>query len=451
MARECMNFSIIIPLSKTKHFAFTIPFLQYFGTSVSSKVFFISHSNTQLVGCERSDGIHYNFPQNHPPGFLPSAVLTHETGRSHRGSGELSPSYTGFGSNAADLDVPFPQAKRNLPGPPQPPATAGFPGPYGNKFPPASSFGAPGSKLPPGLEQPPLESYRTGPWSTSNNQPPTSNVPRQRSFGILQQGDPLALDWHANEKVESPVLPTPPDLGTTTLPSGHGKKEGKFRSNLNISGSPPKANPYNNHRKARKTGEVDDLYYYLEYDRRSSPQLDPNRTLPDLETTLEADEQDRIFQRLNDLLSLGMFTFFAKHQFPIPIDPGKRRVRKPSDREWHEWLELAIALCEKRMIPKTLLHNERIKEFVTILQNSGEIRHVVAHPSRPLKSDMGVFQLVSAGIHVAQIIKDWDGMEEMLKIKENTENIIAKRRRRRESIKKHVRFLEQYAESEGLD
>lgn len=378
---------------------------------------------------------------------------------SHRNSSDLSAGYTGFGSNAADLDIPYqPPAQRNVnPGIPQTPTGLAFPGPYGNAFATgAPSYGAPGSKIPPapGLDVG-MDPYRsTGNWSSStqHQQHQQQQPPRQRSFGLLKQTDPLALDWTKTEKIESPVLPAPPDLGSTNAgPSHGGRKEGKSRPNISITGSPPKTNPYNNHRKARKTGEVDDLYYYLDYDKRASPRSDPNRLTPELETTLEADEQDRIFQRLNDLLSFGMFNFFAKHQFPIPIDPGKRRVRKPSDREWHEWLELAIALCEKRMIPKTLLHNERIKEFVTILQNSGEIRHVVAHPSRPLKSDMGVFQLVSAGIHVAQIIRDWEGMEEMLKIKVDTENIIAKRRRRRESIKKHVRFLEQYAESEGLD
>ncbi|KAK6497901.1 hypothetical protein TWF481_012299 [Arthrobotrys musiformis] len=367
--------------------------------------------------------------QSHPQQQTPSARASDQrynyNQRVHRSSGDLSASYTGFGSNAADLEIPYPQQKQNVGAAPQQPNS--FFGPYGNTFvPQPRPLGASGpvAKLPitnaPVVDPLPTDPYRAG-------------------------------SWNAPEKLGSPVLPTPPDLGKPNPPV-HGKsKEGRSRATINITGSPPKTNPYNNHRKARKTGEVDDLYYYLDYDRRTSPQADPNRTLPDLETTLEADDQDHIFQKLNDLLSHGMFNFFAKHQFPIPIDPGKRRIRKPSDREWHEWLELAIALCEKRMIPKTLLHNERIKEFVTILQNSGEIRHVVAHPSRPLKSDMGVFQLISAGIHVAQIIKDWDGMEEMLKIKENTENIIAKRRRRRESIKKHVRFLEQYAESEGLD
>ncbi|RVD83595.1 uncharacterized protein DFL_007978 [Arthrobotrys flagrans] len=367
-----------------------------------------SHHQQQMPSARTSDQRYNNYNQ-----------------RVHRNSGDLSASYTGFGSNAADLEIPYPQQKQTVGTAPQQPNS--FFGPYGTTFapgPPSRSLGAsaPVAKLPsaPVVDPQPTDPYRTG-------------------------------TWNATEKFGSPVLPTPPDVGKQN-PQAHGKsKEGRPRANINITGSPPKTNPYNNHRKARKTGEVDDLYYYLDYDRRASPQADPNKTLPDLETTLEADDQDQIFQKLNDLLSHGMFNFFAKHQFPIPIDPGKRRIRKPSDREWHEWLELAIALCEKRMIPKTLLHNERIKEFVTILQNSGEIRHVVAHPSRPLKSDMGVFQLISAGIHVAQIIKDWDGMEEMLKIKENTENIIAKRRRRRESIKKHVRFLEQYAESEGLD
>ncbi|KAK6334608.1 hypothetical protein TWF718_010064 [Orbilia javanica] len=345
--------------------------------------------------------------------------------RVHRNSGDLSASYTGFGSNAADLEIPYPQQKQVIGAPTQ--QANGFFGPYGNTF-------------APGPAPRPLEASR------SVAKLPSAPVIDSQPTDLYRTGT-----WNAPEKLGSPVLPTPPDASKSN-PPGHGKsREGRSRANISITGSPPKTNPYNNHRKARKTGEVDDLYYYLDYDRRTSPQTDPNRMLPDLETTLEADDQDQIFQKLNDLLSHGMFNFFAKHQFPIPIDPGKRRIRKPSDREWHEWLELAIALCEKRMIPKTLLHNERIKEFVTILQNSGEIRHVVAHPSRPLKSDMGVFQLISAGIHVAQIIKDWDGMEEMLKIKENTENIIAKRRRRRESIKKHVRFLEQYAESEGLD
>ncbi|KAF3934053.1 hypothetical protein ABW19_dt0203848 [Dactylella cylindrospora] len=387
---------------------------------------------------------------------LPVPRTDQRHGYGQRVSGDLSASYTGFGANAADLEIPLTQQQRlnSTSGIPPAPTGATFPGQYVGSFAQSAAvFGAPGAKIPPapGLDPPTMDPYRPGPWQPGSNQASTT-VPRQRSFGLLPQSDPLALEWTTNEKLDSPVLPTPPDLGAASLPPAtHGKKEGKSRTNFNISSSPPKTNPYNNHRKARKTGEVDDLYYYLDYDRRSTPQSDPNRAIPELETTLEADEQDRVFQKLNDLLSHGMFNFFARHQFPIPIDPGKRRVRKPSDREWHEWLELAIALCEKRMIPKTLLHNERIKEFVTILQNSGEIRHVVAHPSRPLKSDMGVFQLISAGIHVAQIIKDWDGMDEMLKIKESTESIIAKRRRRRESIKKHVRFLEQYAESEGLD
>lgn len=168
------------------------------------------------------------------------------------------------------MEIPYPQQKQNVGGAPQ--QSNNFFGPYGNTFAPPSRSLAPSgpiAKLPsaPVLDSPSTDPYRTG-------------------------------TWNATEKIESPVLPTPPDLGKSNLPA-HGKpKEGRSRANINISGSPPKTNPYNNHRKARKTGEVDDLYYYLDYDRRTSPQSDPNRTLPDLETTLEALSQDLQIQRI---------------------------------------------------------------------------------------------------------------------------------------------------------
>jgi len=143
--------------------------------------------------------------------------------------------------------------------------------------------------------------------------------------------------------------------------------------------------------------------------------------LPELDVTLSIEAQDGIISELEQILSTCMYNFFAAYAFPIPTDSSKKLVRKPSDRAWHEWLELAVALCEKRMIPKVFLHNERIKEFATTLRNSGEIRHVYSNQDRSPKSDMGILQLISAAVHVAQIIKDAEGMDKILAIKDTTE------------------------------
>jgi hypothetical protein len=56
------------------------------------------------------------------------------------------------------------------------------------------------------------------------------------------------------------------------------------------------------------------------------------------------------------------------------------------------------------------LYNGQIKQFVTILENSLEMRHAAKHQSRPLKDDRNILQLISAGIQVAKILKDAQAM-----------------------------------------
>lgn len=200
--------------------------------------------------------------------------------------------------------------------------------------------------------------------------------------------------------------------------------------------SPAKANPYHNRRKAGRTGQ-DESFYVLEY---HGEKAEP-RPLPDLDVTLSIEAQDGIISELEQILSTCMFNFFAAYAFPIPTDSSKKLVRKPSDRAWHEWLELAVALCEKRMIPKVFLHNERIKEFATTLRNSGEIRHVYSNQDRTPKSDMGIMQLISAAVHVAQIIKDADGMDKILAIKNSTEIYIRHNQQRERTHKNRQKPL----------
>lgn len=128
--------------------------------------------------------------------------------------------------------------------------------------------------------------------------------------------------------------------------------------------------------------------------------------LPHLPMNLYVNEQDEILSQVNDRLSKCAFDFVAKYQFPIPLEPDKRPVGISADREWTEWVYLLKRLAIKRRIPARVLFHGQIKQLVTVLENSLEMRHAAKHQSRPLKDDRNVLQLISAGLQVAQILKD---------------------------------------------
>ena len=150
--------------------------------------------------------------------------------------------------------------------------------------------------------------------------------------------------------------------------------------------------------------------------------------LPQLPVTLYAQEQDEILSKVNDRLSRCAFDFVAKYQFPVPIEPDKRPVRVPGDREWSEWVYLLKRLATKRRIPARVLYNGQIKQFITILENSLEMRHAAKHQSRPLKDDRNILQLVSSGLQVAKILKDAPAMQYLDSLYVQTESLIQSRR-----------------------
>ncbi|QSS66753.1 hypothetical protein I7I51_02962 [Histoplasma capsulatum] len=152
------------------------------------------------------------------------------------------------------------------------------------------------------------------------------------------------------------------------------------------------------------------------------------KDLPLLPTSLDAQEQDKILYEVNDHLSRCAFNFVAKYQFPIPVEPDKRQVRIPADREWTEWVYLLKRLATKRRIPARVLYNGQIKHFVTVLENSLEMRHAAKHQSRPVKDDRNILQLISAGTQVAKILKDASAMEFLDQLYSRTEILIHERR-----------------------
>ncbi|KAI9671522.1 MAG: hypothetical protein M1817_003574 [Caeruleum heppii] len=149
--------------------------------------------------------------------------------------------------------------------------------------------------------------------------------------------------------------------------------------------------------------------------------------LPTLPTSLYIHEQDEVLSKVNDRLSQCAFDFIAKYQFPIPLESDKRPVRVPADREWTEWVWLLKRLATKRRIPARVLYNGQIKQLVTVLENSLEMRHAAVHSSRPLKDDRNVLQLISAGIQVTKMLKDAPAMECMDRLYVSTQRLIRSR------------------------
>lgn len=150
--------------------------------------------------------------------------------------------------------------------------------------------------------------------------------------------------------------------------------------------------------------------------------------LPELPVTLHAQEQDEILSKVNDRLSQCAYDFVARYQFPIPIEPDKRPVRVPGDREWSEWVYLLKRLATKRRIPARVLYNGQIKQLITILENSLEMRHAAKHQSRPLKDDRNILQLISSGLQVSKILKDAPAMQYLDSLYVQTEMLIQSRR-----------------------
>ena len=150
--------------------------------------------------------------------------------------------------------------------------------------------------------------------------------------------------------------------------------------------------------------------------------------LPAVPVTLDVREQDSVLSEVNSRLSQCAFNFIAKYNFPIPLEAGKRRVESPSDREWTEWAHLLKRLATKRRIPARLLYDGQIKQMVTVLENSLEMRHASAHLSRPPKDDWNVLQLVSAGVQVAKLLKDGETMGVLEALYRRTEAVMSERK-----------------------
>lgn len=254
-------------------------------------------------------------------------------------------------------------------------------------------------------------------------------APSSAKYGSIGSG-PVPVPGQSLPDPE-PRLRTSPDRYTWEAESPSSRGSSEFvRDSLLLRGSgsgPRSEGKGHSQRRPSNRDEFDGPSQFLE-----RPPTDvvaaQDQELPHVPTNLYVQEQDVVLSQVNDRLSQCAFDFVAKYQFPIPLESDKRPVRVPADREWTEWVYLLKRLATKRRIPARLLYNGQIKQLVTVLENSLEMRHAAKHQSRPLKDDRNVLQLISAGLQVARILKDSSCMSYLDRLYLQTETVIQARR-----------------------
>ncbi|KAK3944568.1 hypothetical protein QBC46DRAFT_156445 [Diplogelasinospora grovesii] len=218
---------------------------------------------------------------------------------------------------------------------------------------------------------------------------------------------------------------TPP--GSNSHSNGSSKNKANGASNGGGSNGSSSRGRCSQQRRSSNRDEFDGPHQFLQRPPADYIAMQERLELPHLPTNLLVQEQDSVLTQVNDRLSQCAYDFVAKYQFPIPLTQDMRPVERPQDREWTEWVYLLKRLATKRRIPARVLYNGQIKQFVTILENSLEMRHAAKHQSRPLKDDRNILQLISAGIQVAKILKDAQAMDYLDKLYVSTEKQIQER------------------------
>ena len=276
-----------------------------------------------------------------------------------------------------------------------------------------------------------LDRGGTGPrLETSMSQRSQWPAPSSVNYGSIGSG-PVPMPGQSLQEPE-PRLRTSPDRYAWEADSPTSRGSAEFASDNPLSrgsGSRPRSEgKAHSQRRPSNRDEFDGPAQFL--DRPPTNVVAAQeRDLPHVPTNLYVQEQDDVLSQVNDRLSQCAFDFIAKYQFPIPLEADKRPVRVPADREWTEWVYLLKRLATKRRIPARILYNGQIKQLVTVLENSLEMRHAAKHQSRPLKDDRNVLQLISAGIQVAKLFRDAECMEFLDRLYLQTETVIQARRK----------------------
>lgn len=138
-------------------------------------------------------------------------------------------------------------------------------------------------------------------------------------------------------------------------------------------------------------------------------------------TTLNARTQLKICKEVDQVLRDCIFWWLVTYKFDIPRNPRARDIETADDRDYEGLCAIVNDLTAKRWVPREAVHHERIAELNTVLAGPSEIRHMLAHPERHLKSDWRMLGLIAAAIEVCKILQYRNGHRQLFRLYQATE------------------------------
>lgn len=157
------------------------------------------------------------------------------------------------------------------------------------------------------------------------------------------------------------------------------------------------------------------------------------KDLPYLSSTLSNIEKAELFQSIHECLCRSAFDFAAQWQLPIPLEPDRKPVSAPEDREWIEWIDLLKGLAKSKNIPPRALHGRRIQDLNQVLERAQMSVHISRFEPTWPGGDRYVLQLLSASTQVAYLLKDARAVNDLDSMYSSTEVLIQERQRATES------------------
>lgn len=142
---------------------------------------------------------------------------------------------------------------------------------------------------------------------------------------------------------------------------------------------------------------------------------------PQMMATLNARAQLKICKEVDQVLRDCLFWWLVTYKFDIPRNPRARDIETAEDRDYEGFCFIVNDLTAKRWVPREAVHHERIAELNTVLAGPSEIRHMLAHPERHLKSDWRMLGLIAAAIEVCKILQYRSGHRQLFRLYQATE------------------------------
>lgn len=142
---------------------------------------------------------------------------------------------------------------------------------------------------------------------------------------------------------------------------------------------------------------------------------------PMMVTTLNAKTQLNLCKEVDQVLRDCLFWWLVTYKFDIPRNARARDIETAEDRDYEGFCAVVNDLTAKRWVPREAVHHERIAELNTVLAGPSEIRHMLAHPERHLKSDWRMLGLIAAAIEVCKILQYRKGHRQLFRLYQTTE------------------------------